>query len=381
MSRMTPSRRPGAAALRFLAHDLISPANNLRPRSDVLSCDVQQSGEHPMALRARQIHLKSRPAGAPQAENFDVVEVELADPGPGEALVRNLWMSVDPYMRGRMIDRPSYVPPFQLGAPLDGGAVGEVLASNDPALNPGDLVASMLGWREAFIAPAPALERLPDIGVPIETYLGVLGMPGLTAYASLKRIGEPKSGETIFVSGAAGAVGATVCQIAKLLGLTVVASAGSDEKIAWLKSRGVDACINYKTCGDLLGALRAAAPKGIDIYFDNVGAAHLEAALEVARPFARFIECGMIAGYNDETRAPGPNNMFYIVGKRIKMQGFIVFDFMDMREQFRADMSTWIKDGRVTWRETVEYGIENAPKAFANLFVGANLGKMLVKLA
>ncbi len=206
-------------------------------------------------------------------------------------------------------------------------------------------------------------------------------MPGLTAYSGLTRIGEPKPGETVFVSGAAGAVGAIVCQIAKLRGCKVVASAGSDAKLAWLRSVGVDAGVNYKTCGNLLEAVRKAAPNGVDIYFDNVGGDHLEVALEAARPFARFIECGMISAYNDTEPKPGPRNLIYIVGKNITMRGFIVATFWDMREQFRAEMTQWIKDGAVKWEETVQNGIENAPRAFLDLFAGANTGKMLVKLA
>ncbi|MDX2275397.1 MAG: NADP-dependent oxidoreductase [Hyphomonadaceae bacterium] len=332
-------------------------------------------------MRSREIHLKSRPVGLPKPENFDVVEVELQAPGPGEVLVRNLWMSVDPYMRGRMYDRPSYVPPFNLNEAIQGGAVGRVEHSNDPNLKVGDLVDSMNGWREAFVAPGGSLQKLPQVNVPPQAFLGVLGLPGITAYTGLHRIGEPKPGETVFVSGAAGAVGSIVCQIAKILGCNVVASAGTDAKVEWLKSVGVDAAINYKTCGNLLKAVQAAAPKGVDIYFDNVGGEHLEVALEVARPWARFIECGMIANYNDETPASGPRNMNYIVGKRIKMQGFIVIDYWDMREQFFKDMSQWISEGRIQWEETVEHGIEKAPQAFLNLFTGANTGKMLVKLA
>lgn len=334
-----------------------------------------------MSLNAREIRLKSRPVGLPAAENFELATTPLPAPGAGEVLVRNLWMSVDPYMRGRMYDRPSYVPPFQIGEVLQGGAIGRVEQSNSPEFAPGDLVESMNGWREAFVSVGGALQKLPAENVPPQAYLGVLGMPGLTAYSGLARIGEPKSGDTVFVSGAGGAVGATVCQIAKLRGCTVVASAGSDAKLAWLRSVGVDAAVNYKTCGKLLDAVRAAAPKGIDIYFDNVGGEHLEVALEVARPFARFIECGMISAYNDTELKPGPRNIVYVVGKSLKMQGFIVMNYWDMRDQFRAEMTQWIKDGKIKWEETVETGIENAPKAFLNLFSGANTGKMLVKLA
>ncbi|MGD9980192.1 MAG: NADP-dependent oxidoreductase [Hyphomonadaceae bacterium] len=331
-----------------------------------------------MATMSREIRLKSRPIGMPEASNFELASVELPDPGDGEVLVRNAWMSVDPYMRGRMYDRPSYVPPFQLGQPLQGGAVGTVVKSNDARFKPGDLVESFNGWREAYVSPGSGLNKLQP-GVPPQAYLGVLGMPGMTAYTGFHRIGEPKAGDTVFVSGAAGAVGSAVCQIAKLRGCTVVASAGTDEKLAWLKSVGVDATVNYKK-GKLLDNVRAAAPKGIDIYFDNVGGEHLEVALEVARPFARFIECGMISIYNDKEPTPGPRNMAYIVGKRIKMQGFIVSDFADMRDQFYAEMGQWVRDGKIKWEETVENGVENAPKAFLNLFSGANTGKMLVKL-
>jgi NADPH-dependent curcumin reductase CurA len=287
-------------------------------------------------------------------------------------------MSVDPYMRGRMYDRPSYVPPFALGEALQGGAVGTVVKSNDSKFAPGDLVESNLGWREAFVSTGAPLTKLAG-GVPPQAYLGVLGMPGMTAYTSFHRIGEPKPGNVVFVSGAGGAVGSTVCQIAKIRECTVVGSAGSDEKLDWLRSVGVDEVVNYKK-GNLLENVRKAAPKGIDIYFDNVGGEHLEVALEVARPWARFIECGMISVYNDKEPSPGPRNMPYIVGKRIKMQGFIVFDFIDMREQFITEMTQWVKDGRIKWQETVENGIENAPKAFLTLFSGGNAGKMLVKL-
>ena len=331
-----------------------------------------------MGTQSREIRLKSRPVGMPEASNFEVATVDLKDPGPGEVLVRNSWMSVDPYMRGRMYDRPSYVPPFALNEVLQGGAVGTVVKSNDPNFAPGDLVESSLGWREAFVSTGAPLTKLAG-GVPPQAYLGVLGMPGMTAYTSFHRIGEPKPGNVVFVSGAAGAVGSAVCQIAKIRECTVVASAGTDAKLDWLKSVGVDEVVNYKK-GNLLENVRKAAPKGIDIYFDNVGGEHLEVALEVARPWARFIECGMISVYNDKEPAPGPRNMPYIVGKRIKMQGFIVFDFIDMREQFITEMSQWVKEGRIKWEETVENGIANAPKAFLTLFSGGNTGKMLVKL-
>jgi NADPH-dependent curcumin reductase CurA len=334
-----------------------------------------------MTFRAREIRLTSRPSGVPTADNFAVAEVELPDPAQGQALVRNLWMSVDPYMRGRMYDRESYVPPFQIGEALQGGAIGEVVASSDPSLQKGDLVESFLGWREAFIAPAGSLQKLPAHNVAPQAFLGVLGMPGLTAYAGLLEIGQPQAGNTVFVSGGAGAVGSVVAQIAKIKGCKVVASVGSEEKARWLKSAGVDEVVNYKSCGNLLEAVRVAAPNGIDVYFDNVGGDHLEVALEVANPFARFVECGMISQYNNLSSQPGPNNLFYIVGKSLKLQGFIVIQFQHLRDKFVADMTQWIGEGRMKWEETVFSGIENAPSAFIGLFSGANTGKMLVKLA
>jgi NADPH-dependent curcumin reductase CurA len=336
--------------------------------------------ENPMGLKSREIRLKARPVGVPKTSDFEVATTEAPDPQAGQVQVKNLWMTVDPYMRGRMYDRPSYVPPFQIGEALQGGAIGQVVASKDSSFREGDLVESMLGWREAYTAPAAMLTKLPSANVPPQTYLGVLGMPGMTAYTSLLRIGEPKAGEMVFVSGAGGAVGATVCQIAKIKGCKVVGSVGADAKAKWLKSVGVDEVVNYKH-GNLLDQVRKATGGGLDIYFDNVGGEHLEVALEVARPFARFIECGMISQYNNVEAAPGPRNMAYIVGKSLKLQGFIVTNYADMRPQFLSDMSQWIKDGKMKWEETIETGVENAPKAFLNLFTGANIGKMLVKLS
>jgi hypothetical protein len=331
--------------------------------------------------QSREIRLVSRPAGTPEAANFELATVDVRAPGAGEVLVRNTWMSVDPYMRGRMTDRASYVPPFKLGEALQGGALGEVVTSRAEGFAPGDLVSSMFGWREAFVAPAAALEKLPrQAGVPDQAFLGVLGMPGLTGYAGLREIGQPKPGETVFVSGGAGAVGSVVAQVAKAMGCTVVATAGSDAKCDWLRSRGIDHAINYRTCGSLLEAVRAAVPKGIDVYFDNVGGEHLEVAIEVARPFARFAECGMIANYNDTAPAPGPRNIIQVVGKSLRIRGFIVSEFASLRPQFLADMMGWIAEGKLAWEETVFEGVEKAPDAFIGLFSGANTGKMLVKL-
>jgi len=329
----------------------------------------------------REIRLAARPVGVPAATDFELADSALAAPGDGDVLVHNKYMSVDPYMRGRMYDRPSYVPPFAIGEALQGGAVGVVVESKSDKLKAGDIVLSMFGWREAFVAPAAALEKL-DVpsGIPMEAFLGVLGMPGLTAWAGLTQIGKPKPGDVVFVSGAAGAVGSIVAQVAKLKGCTVVATAGSDEKCEWLKGLGVDHVINYRTCGNLLAAVQAATPKGIDIYFDNVGGEHLEVAIEVARPFARLIECGMISAYNDSEPAPGPKNLIQIVGKSLMIRGFIVMEFAGLRSDFLAEVGPWIRHGKLKWQETVLDGIAEAPNAVIGLFEGKNTGKMLVKL-
>lgn len=330
---------------------------------------------------SREVRLKSRPEGMPTAANFEVASVELPAPGPGEVQVRNHFMSVDPYMRGRMYDRPSYVPPFQIGEALQGGAVGEVVASNDPAFAVGDAVQSMWGWREAFNAPANTLQKLDtSSGLPLQAFLGVAGMPGMTAYAGLLRVGGLKEGDVVFVSAAAGAVGSVVCQIAKIKGHTVIGSAGGPEKAAFLKSIGVDHVIDYKAVPDLKAALREAAPKGIDVYFENVGGEHLEAAIDSARPFARFALCGMISQYNETGEPKGPSNIIQAVGKSLKLEGFIVSNHYDMLPDFLRDMSAWIGSGQLQWKDTVDEGIDNAAGAFIKLFKGENMGKMLVKL-
>ena len=333
-----------------------------------------------MSITSREIRLKSRPVGLPTADNFELAKVELPAPGAGEVQVKNLWMTVDPYMRGRMMDRESYVPPFQVGEAMQGGAVGEVVASNAEGLRPGDLVSSMLGWREAFNTPAGALQKLDTHGLPPQTFLGVAGMPGLTAYVGLTKIAALKPGDVVFVSAAAGAVGSVVCQIAKLKGHTVIGSAGGADKVAFLKEIGVDQVIDYKAEKDLTAALRRAAPKGIDVYFENVGGEHLEAALTVANPFARFALCGMIAQYNATEPPKGPSNIIMAVGKSLRLEGFIVSNHFDMAPQYLKALAGWIQSGQFKWKETVETGIENAPKAFLKLFSGENMGKMLVKL-
>jgi NADPH-dependent curcumin reductase CurA len=328
----------------------------------------------------REVRLKTRPVGLPTLNDFEIAAVELAAPGPGEVAVKNLFLSVDPYMRGRMYDRPSYVPPFELGKVMQGGAVGEVTASNDPAFKPGDVVSSMFGWREAYVAKAEHVQKIETHGLAPQLFLGAAGMPGMTAYFGLLDVADGcKPGETVFVSAASGAVGSIVCQIAKLKGATVIGSAGGPEKAAFLKEIGCDVAIDYRA-GDINAALAAAAPKGIDVYFDNVGGDHLMAAMNAARPFARFAECGMISNYNDATPSPGPTNMALIVGKRLKIRGFIVSDFAARQGEFARDMAQWIASGQIKTRDTVDEGIEAMPGAFLKLFSGGNVGKMLVKV-
>ena len=336
-------------------------------------------------LRSTDWSLAARPVGMPKLSDFQSASHDVPEPGPGEIQVKNSWMSVDPYMRGRMYDRESYVPPFQIGETMTGGAVGRVTASNHEGFAEGDLVTSMMGWREAWTArPEVAMaEKLPETGLPDSAFLGVAGMPGLTAYAGLLRVGELKEGDTVFVSGAAGAVGSTVVQIAKIKGCTVIGSAGGPEKCAFVKSLGADHVIDYKQAGGfngLVAALHAAAPKGIDVYYDNVGGDHLTAAIEVARPFARLALCGMIAQYNETGTPTGPHNIIMAVGKQLKLQGFIVSAHADLRPAFFEDMAKWIASGQMKFEETVLEGIDEAPNAFLGLFTGSNTGKMLVKL-
>jgi len=330
---------------------------------------------------SREIHLKSRPSGVPTADNFELVHVDLPEPAPGQVQVRNTWMTVDPYMRGRMNDVKSYAPPFQLGEAMQGGAVGVVMASNDPSLKAGDLVQSFFGWREAFNAPAGAVQKLETHGLPPQAFLGFAGMPGLTAYVGLLRIAEMKAGDVVFVSGAAGAVGSVACQIAKLKGHTVIGSAGGAEKAAFLKEIGVDHAIDYKAEPDITAALLRAAPEGIDVYFENVGGAHLEAALMAAKPFGRFALCGMISEYNNTDLGKGVRGLVMAVGKSLTLRGFIVSNHTDMQAAFVKDLAGWVAEGKFKHVETVKEGIEAAPEAFLGLFKGENLGKMLVKLS
>lgn len=332
-------------------------------------------------MNAKQIQLKSRPEGLPNANNFAEAEVALAAIKDGEFLVKNLWMSVDPYMRGRMIDRKSYIAPFEIGAVLEGGAIGEVVESNNSEFPVGSKVNSMHGWRSHYVTDGTEITRLPQTPISESHFLGVLGMPGMTAWTGLNRIAELKSGETLFVSAASGAVGSVAVQIGKLMGARVVASVGSDEKAEHIKSLGVDAVINYKTCGDLTTALAQAAPEGIDVYFENVGGEHLTAALNNMKDHGRIAVCGMIAQYNDTAPTPGPANLAQIIMKKLKIEGFIVFEHWAHYPEFAKQMGQWLAEGKVTAEQTVYEGLSNAPEAFIGLFEGKNRGKMIVKLA
>lgn len=327
----------------------------------------------------REIHLASRPSGTPTTENFRTVEVELPDPGPGEVLVRNTFMSVDPYMRGRMNDVKSYVPPYRLDHALDGGAVGEVVASGDDSLQVGDTVLHQLGWREHALLPATAARKVDVDRVPASAYLGVLGMPGLTAYVGLSRIAQVKEGDTVFISGAAGAVGSVAGQIARHLGASkVIGSAGSPEKVAWLTEElGFDAAFDYHD-GPVRQQLAEHAP--VDVYFDNVGGEHLEGAIFHMNDFGRIACCGAIATYNNDAPEPGPRNMMMLVSKRLTLRGFIVSDHGDLAPEFFQRAGGWLADGSLTYRETVVDGLDSAVEAFLGLSSGANTGKMLVRL-
>ncbi|MCG9130135.1 NADP-dependent oxidoreductase [Candidatus Poribacteria bacterium] len=324
---------------------------------------------------SRQIHLKNRIVGMPKASDFEVVEVPLPEPGEGEVLVQNLYTSVDPYMRGGMRS-------IELGKTLEGGCAGQIVQSNSDQFKVGDAVTGPLGWRDHYIASAARVTAVDTTIAPLQSFLGAVGMPGRTAYFGFLEIGQPKAGETVFVSAAAGAVGSIVCQIAKIKGCRVVASAGSDQKVAWLLEKaGVDAAFNYKNVDDLEAELRGHCPDGLDIYFENVGGRHLQAALSVMNMHGRIPLCGMISHYNDVEPTPGPTNLSAAIGKRIRLQGFIVTDFMARNSEFYRDMGQWISEGRIHWEETIVEGLENAPKAFISLFTGEKLGKIIVKVS
>ncbi|MEU5534790.1 NADP-dependent oxidoreductase [Streptomyces sp. NPDC020362] len=329
----------------------------------------------------REWHLLSRPVGWPKPEDFALVEAPVPAIGEGQVLVRNKYLSVDPYMRGRMSDAKSYLPPFELGKVMQGGAVGEVVESNAEGIAVGDHVLHFFGWREYAALDAQHAVKVDPAAAPLSTYLGVLGMTGLTAYAGLLRTASFKEGDVVFVSGAAGAVGSQVGQLAKLMGASrVIGSAGSDEKVKLLvEEYGFDAAFNYKN-GPVGEQLREAAPDGIDVYFDNVGGDHLEAAIGSLNQGGRIAICGMISVYNNTEPAPGPKNLVRLIQIRGRMEGFLVGDHYDLQPQFVQEVGPWVASGALKYRETVVDGVENTLEAFLGVLRGDNTGKMIVKL-
>lgn len=328
---------------------------------------------------ARAWTLASRPQGTPTAENFRLIDLDQAVLSDGDVRVANSWLSVDPYMRGRMNDVKSYTPPFAIGEPMQGGAIGKVIESKSDQFKPGEMVQHFAGWRDEAVLPAAQVQPLPQIDVDPQAYLGQMGMPGMTAYFGLLQVAEAKEGDTVFVSAAAGAVGSTVVQIAKAKGCHVIGSAGGADKCAWVQSLGADAVIDYKSGIKIAKALGEAARNGIDVYFDNVGGDHLDAALAHANERARFAICGMIDIYNSGA-ATELRYLARVIGARIRIQGFIVSDFADRAADFYRDMGGWLKDGKLRREETVVEGLERMPDAFLGLFSGDNRGKMLVKV-
>jgi NADPH-dependent curcumin reductase len=329
----------------------------------------------------RQVRLAARPVGYPKETDFRLVESPVPEPGTGEFLVRVIYLSLDPYMRGRMSDARSYVPPVTLGDVMEGGTVGEVVRSNHPGYAVGDIVEGRLGWQEYAVSAGKGVRKLDPTVAPISTALGVLGMPGLTAYFGLLEVGQPKPGETVVVSAASGAVGGLVGQIAKLKGCRAVGLAGSDAKVDYItRELGFDAGINYRMAPDLDAALHAACPGGIDVYFDNVGGRITEAVSRHVNPFARFAICGLISQYNLTEPELAPRNERFVLVNRVRIQGFIVFDFAARYRDGLAQLTDWVRQGKLKYREHFVDGLERAPAALIGLLQGKNFGKMVVRV-
>jgi NADPH-dependent curcumin reductase CurA len=329
----------------------------------------------------RQITLAARPTGLPKESDFKLVESPTPVPGAGEALVRTLYLSVDPYMRGRMNDKKSYAPPQQIGEVMLGATVGRVERSNDPNLRLGDIVTGNGGWQDYWVATSKNLRRLDPSAAPITTALGVLGHIGLTAYFGLIDICHPNPGETVLVSGAAGAVGSLVGQIAKIHGCRVVGIAGTDEKIRHLEQFGFDAAFNYKTTTDYNAKIKELCPNGVDVYFDNVGGAITDAALLNLNMRARVSVCGQISLYNAEKPEMGPRFLPLLILYRARIEGFLVFDYAQHYGDALRQLAAWYEDGKLKLEETIEDGLENAPRAFIGMLQGKNIGKQLVKVS
>ena len=329
----------------------------------------------------RQWTLASRPDGYPAVKNFALVESPIEDPGPGEVLVQSKWQSLDPYMRGRMAAARSYTAPVDIGGVMQGTVVGRVVESRAAGFSTGDIVEAGIGWQEYGVIRGERARKVDSSLAPVSTALGVLGMPGLTAYFGLLDVGQAKPGDAVVVSAASGAVGAVVGQIALLMGCRVVGTAGTDEKVAYVVDElGFDAGINYKT-EDVDAALRSACPDGVDVYFDNVGGEVTDVVLSQIRYKARVVICGQISQYNLAEADYGPRNLRYLLTNQARMEGFLVFNFADRYEEARARLAGWVKDGAIKYREDVIEGFENAPQAFIGLMHGANFGKLLIKVA
>ena len=332
-----------------------------------------------MSNKNIQVTLANRPTGWVQESDFKIVESDIPKPGPGQVLVKNLYLSLDPYMRGRMNAGPSYAANVAIGQVMVGGTAGEIVESNNPNFKPGDFVVGYFGWQQYGVSNGAELQKVDAKLVPLSAYLGAVGMPGLTAWWGLIDIGAPKEGETVVVSAAAGAVGSIVGQIAKIKGCRAVGIAGGKAKCDLVvKEFGFDACVDYKG-GNLAKDLRAAAPKGIDIYFENVGGVVLETVALQLNPFARIPLCGLISQYN-EVRPHGIDNLVMLLINRVKLQGFIVSDYASRSDHAMKELGGWISSGKIMYRETIANGIESAPRAFLGLLKGENIGKQLVKL-
>ena len=330
----------------------------------------------------RQIRLASRPSGWVTEEDFTLTEEAVPQAGSGEVLVRNVYMSVDPYMRGRMNDTKSYVPSFKIGEVLQAGVVGQVSESKNAEFAEGDYVVGMLGWENYSLSDGTQIRKIDPGGAPLSWHLGILGMPGMTAWVGLHTIAGIQPGESVFVTAASGAVGSVAGQLAKLHGCHVAGCAGSDDKVALMtESFGYDAAFNYRDSKSLPASVSTACPEGIDVGFENVGGAIFEAVLWNMRDFGRIALCGMISNYNDEKLQPGPRGMTVIVVRRLRIQGFIVTDHADACKEYVARATTWLREGKLHYRETIAEGIENAPGAFIDMLKGGNTGKQIVQLA
>lgn len=327
------------------------------------------------------IHLKNRPKGTPQLEDFEFVEEQKPKPKDGEVLLKTKYVSVDPYLRGRMRDQESYIPPFQLNEPIESGIIAEVIASNNDNFKTGDFVNGMLQWKEFQTSTGKGLNKIDPDKTPLSAYLGILGLTGLTAYISLEQIGKLKEGETLLVSGASGAVGSTVGQIGKIKGCHVVGIAGTDEKLKLMNEKlGFDKGINYKTTEDMKKAIANACPNGVDVYFDNVGGEILDAAMENINKNGRVINCGAISLYNKTEVPTGPRYEGTMVRKTVLMQGFLVRDHVKEFGPAMKQLAQWLNEDKLTYEETIVEGFENIPQAFLDLFKGKNKGKMVVKI-